>query len=159
RLSRGHAAEGAPGPPLDGGRAGRPRFRSRRLPAPLSARPRLRLARRRRAAGARADAQADQRRHRAQCRLSPLARRRRGRATGRMTMRPHVNSDALWERAERVIPCGTQTLSKAPSQFVRGVYPKYLIGGRGSRVTDVDGNEYIDYPMALGAVLLGHAYP
>jgi glutamate-1-semialdehyde aminotransferase len=68
-------------------------------------------------------------------------------------------SDALWARATKVIPCGTQTLSKAPSQFVNGVYPKYLARGRGCRVTDVDGHEYIDYPMALGAVLLGHAYP
>jgi glutamate-1-semialdehyde aminotransferase len=68
-------------------------------------------------------------------------------------------SDALWARAERVIPCGTQTLSKAPSQFVRGVYPKYLVEGHGCRVVDADGNQYVDYPMALGAVLLGHAYP
>jgi glutamate-1-semialdehyde aminotransferase len=74
-------------------------------------------------------------------------------------MTRHPNSEALWARATRTIPCGTQTLSKAPSQFVDGVYPKYLVRGRGCRVTDADGHEYIDYPMALGAVLLGHAYP
>lgn len=74
-------------------------------------------------------------------------------------LRSLAASDAFWARAERVIPCGTQTLSKAPSQFVRGVYPKYLVRGRGCRVVDADGHEYIDYPMALGAVLLGHAYP
>ncbi len=74
-------------------------------------------------------------------------------------MRPLAESEALWARAERVIPCGTQTLSKAPSQFVNGVYPKYLVRGRGCRVTDADGNQYIDYPMGLGAILLGHAYP
>lgn len=71
----------------------------------------------------------------------------------------HPASDALWARAERVVAGGTQTLSKAPSQFVRGVYPKYLVRGRGCRVTDADGHEYLDYPMALGAVLLGHAHP
>ena len=71
----------------------------------------------------------------------------------------HDRSEALWARAERCIPCGTQTLSKAPSQFVNGVYPKYLASGRGCRVTDVDGHEYVDYPMALGAILLGHAHP
>jgi glutamate-1-semialdehyde aminotransferase len=71
----------------------------------------------------------------------------------------HPVSDALWARAERVIPSGTQTLSKAPSQFVRGVYPKYLVRGSGCRVTDADGHTYVDYPMALGAVLLGHAHP
>jgi glutamate-1-semialdehyde 2,1-aminomutase/spore coat polysaccharide biosynthesis protein SpsF len=46
-----------------------------------------------------------------------------------------------------------------PSQFVRGVYPKYLMRGRGCRVTDVDGHDYIDWPMALGTILLGHAHP
>jgi glutamate-1-semialdehyde aminotransferase len=71
----------------------------------------------------------------------------------------HPASEALWARAERVIPCGTQTLSKAPSQFVRGVYPTYLVRGRGCRVWDADGHEYVDYPMALGAILLGHAHP
>ncbi len=69
------------------------------------------------------------------------------------------NSQALWERGKHAIPCGTQTLSKAPSQFVYGVYPIYLVSGSGSCVFDVDGNRYIDYPMGLGAVLLGHAYP
>ncbi len=68
-------------------------------------------------------------------------------------------SDALWERARRAIPLGTQTLSKAPSQFVDGVSPKFLARGKGSHVWDVDGNEYIDYPMALGPILLGYDHP
>jgi glutamate-1-semialdehyde aminotransferase len=67
-------------------------------------------------------------------------------------------SDELWERAERLIPSGTQTLSKGPDQFVKGVTPKYLKSGRGSHVFDVDGNEYIDYPLALGPILLGYNY-
>ncbi len=70
-----------------------------------------------------------------------------------------TKSAELWERAEKIIPCGTQTLSKAPNQFVQGVYPIYIQRGLGSHVFDVDGNEYIDYPMALGPILLGHAYP
>jgi glutamate-1-semialdehyde aminotransferase len=70
-----------------------------------------------------------------------------------------AESDRLWERAQRVIPAGTQTLSKAPSQFVDGVSPKFLQRGKGSHVWDVDGNEYIDYPMALGPILLGYDYP
>ncbi|HST56581.1 MAG TPA: aminotransferase class III-fold pyridoxal phosphate-dependent enzyme [Solirubrobacteraceae bacterium] len=68
-------------------------------------------------------------------------------------------SDALWERARRVIPAGTQTLSKGPSQFVDGVSPKFLRRGKGSHVWDVDGNEYVDYPMALGPILLGYDHP
>ncbi len=72
---------------------------------------------------------------------------------------PLAASEALWERALRVIPGGTQTLSKAPSQFVDGVSPKFLRRGQGSHVWDVDGNEYIDYPMALGPILLGYDHP
>lgn len=68
-------------------------------------------------------------------------------------------SEALWARAKGLIPAGTQTLSKGPSQYVDGVAPKYLARASGSHVWDVDGNEYIDYPMGLGAVLLGHNYP
>jgi glutamate-1-semialdehyde aminotransferase len=69
------------------------------------------------------------------------------------------NSEALWRRALDVIPLGTQTFSKTPSQFVRGVTPVYLQRGRGAHVWDVDGNEYLDYPMALGPVILGYAEP
>ena len=74
-------------------------------------------------------------------------------------MRPLDRSRAWWERAEKVIPLGTQTLSKSPTQFVQGVSPIYLERGQGAHVWDVDGNEYIDYPMALGPVLLGYCEP
>lgn len=63
------------------------------------------------------------------------------------------------KRAEKVIPCSTQTLSKGPTQYVQGVSPIYLERGIGSHVWDVDGNEYIDYVNALGPVILGYAYP
>jgi glutamate-1-semialdehyde aminotransferase len=68
-------------------------------------------------------------------------------------------SDALWERARAVIPLGTQTLSKSPTQFVDGVSPKFLVRGSGSHVWDADGNEYVDWPMALGPILLGYDEP
>jgi glutamate-1-semialdehyde aminotransferase len=69
-----------------------------------------------------------------------------------------AQSDALWARAAGLIPAGTQTLAKGPGQFVRGVAPKYLRRGKGCHVWDVDGNEYIDYSMAVGPVSLGYAY-
>ena len=68
-------------------------------------------------------------------------------------------SQALKAAAERVIPSCTQTFSKGPTQFVQGVAPVFLARGEGSHVWDVDGNEYIDYPMALGPVILGHRDP
>jgi len=67
-------------------------------------------------------------------------------------------SSRLWDKAVSIIPCGTQTFSKMPSQFVEGVYPVFLKSGKGCRVQDVDGNSYIDYPLALGPVILGHNY-
>ncbi len=65
----------------------------------------------------------------------------------------------LWEEALRLIPAGTQTFSKAPSQYAFGSAPIFLERGEGAHVFDVDGNEYIDYSMALGPVILGYAYP
>ncbi|RLF40234.1 MAG: aspartate aminotransferase family protein [Thermoplasmata archaeon] len=62
-------------------------------------------------------------------------------------------------RAEELIPCQTQCLSKGPSVYVKGVYPVYLERGKGSHVWDVDGNEYIDYIMGLGSIILGYFYP
>jgi glutamate-1-semialdehyde 2,1-aminomutase/spore coat polysaccharide biosynthesis protein SpsF len=71
--------------------------------------------------------------------------------------RPRITkSNELWGRGKDLIPAGTQTLSKGPSQFVNGFGPKYLVRGQGSHVWDADGNEFIDYPMGLGAVSLGH---
>jgi glutamate-1-semialdehyde 2,1-aminomutase len=67
-------------------------------------------------------------------------------------------SDALFKRAEKLIPAGTQTLAKGPGQFIRGVAPKYLQRGKGSHVWDVDGNEYIDYLMGIGPISLGYCY-
>ncbi len=70
-----------------------------------------------------------------------------------------INSKEYWERAEKIIPAGTQTFSKGPTQFVQGIAPIYLQSGKGSHVFDVDGNEYIDYVMALGPITLGYSYP
>lgn len=70
-----------------------------------------------------------------------------------------TNSDALYERAKPIMTPVTQTLAKGPGQYVDGVAPKYLKRGQGSHVWDVDGNEYIDYNMAIGPLSLGYAYP
>ena len=69
-----------------------------------------------------------------------------------------TRSQDLWRRARGLIPAGTQTLAKGPTQYVDGVAPKYLERGKGCRVWDVDGNEYIDLTMAVGPVSLGYAY-
>jgi glutamate-1-semialdehyde aminotransferase/spore coat polysaccharide biosynthesis protein SpsF (cytidylyltransferase family) len=73
--------------------------------------------------------------------------------------RPLSRSEEWFARAEKVIPSCAQTFSKSHTQFVRGVAPLFLDRAEGSHVWDVDGNEYIDYPLALGPVVLGHTDP
>ncbi len=70
-----------------------------------------------------------------------------------------AKSDELWARATQIIPAGTQTFSKGPSQFVDGVAPKYLDRAEGCYVWDVDGNKYIDYAMACQPIILGYRDP
>ncbi len=67
-------------------------------------------------------------------------------------------SDELYQKALELIPCTTQTLAKGPQQNVKGIAPKYLVRGKGSHVWDVDGNEYLDFNMAIGPLSLGYAY-
>lgn len=68
-------------------------------------------------------------------------------------------SKALFERAKKVIPRASQTLSKAPDQFVYGVSPYAIKRGAGCKVWDVDGNEYLDLTASLGPSILGHRHP
>jgi glutamate-1-semialdehyde 2,1-aminomutase/spore coat polysaccharide biosynthesis protein SpsF len=68
-------------------------------------------------------------------------------------------SRQLQQQAMGLIPSGTQTFSKSSTQFVQGVAPTFLERGEGSHVWDVDGNQYIDYILGLGPVILGHNYP
>ncbi|MFA6316415.1 MAG: aminotransferase class III-fold pyridoxal phosphate-dependent enzyme [Elusimicrobiota bacterium] len=70
-----------------------------------------------------------------------------------------TRSMALWKEAVRLIPSASQTFSKSPNQFVRGVCPLFLERGKGCRVWDVDGNELLDTTMALGPIILGYGDP
>jgi len=74
-------------------------------------------------------------------------------------MKKIKNSQRLLEKARHLIPSCSQTFSKCPNQFPRGIAPIYLKRGKGCIVEDVDGNRYIDYATALGPVTLGYAYP
>jgi len=67
-------------------------------------------------------------------------------------------SNALFERASGLIPCATQTLAKGPTQHVKGVMPIFAKRGKGARIWDVDDNEYLDFQMGIGPLVLGYAY-
>jgi len=62
------------------------------------------------------------------------------------------------ERAHRLIPGGAHTYAKGDDQYP-ALSPGFIARGKGCRVWDVDGNEFIEYGMGLRAVTLGHAVP
>ncbi|HYM54795.1 MAG TPA: aminotransferase class III-fold pyridoxal phosphate-dependent enzyme [Solirubrobacteraceae bacterium] len=68
-------------------------------------------------------------------------------------------SAELLSRGRKLIPGASQTLSKGPTQWVQGVAPAYVERAQGAHVWDVDGNRYLDFPMALGPIILGHRHP
>jgi glutamate-1-semialdehyde aminotransferase len=86
--------------------------------------------------------------------FEPVDRRR---TTARAA--PLNRSRELLERARALIPGASQTMSKGPTQWAQGIAPTFLARGSGCRVWDVDGNEYLDFPMALGPMILGHGHP
>src|SRR5256884_30829 len=61
----------------------------------------------------------------------------------------------LRERARAVIPGEMYGHQAAPG----AAYPQFMRGGRGARVWDVDGNEYVDLMCSYGPVILGHRHP
>jgi glutamate-1-semialdehyde aminotransferase len=69
-----------------------------------------------------------------------------------------TRSHDLHAAACRLIPGGSQTNSKRAEGNAPGVFPIFAERGRGARVWDVDGNEYVDYILALGPITLGYCY-
>lgn len=74
-------------------------------------------------------------------------------------MRSYTKSQAFLARAEKVIPLGSQTFSKSRTQYPFGVSPYFITRGEGSRVWDLDGNEYIDFVSSLASITLGYQDP
>src|SRR5256712_10106831 len=63
-------------------------------------------------------------------------------------------SQKLWQEAREVMPRGV------PSSFQDAApQPVFMERGKGSRVWDVDGNEYIDFHNGFGVMVVGHAHP
>lgn len=66
----------------------------------------------------------------------------------------HTNAE-LFERAKRHIPGGVNSPVRAFGSV--GGEPPFLVSGRGSKVRDAEGREYIDYVGSWGPLILGHA--
>lgn len=63
-------------------------------------------------------------------------------------------SESLYDTAITLMPGGVSSPVRAVKPF-----PFYTAYAKGSKIIDVDGNRYIDYCMAYGPLILGHAHP
>src|ERR1700716_1207973 len=79
--------------------------------------------------------------------------------TTKMTTKTNKRERSLewYERAQQSLIEGVNSPSRGAAVYSPG--PVVLDRGRGSRVWDLDGNEYIDFMMSFGALIQGHAYP
>lgn len=65
-----------------------------------------------------------------------------------------VKSKEFFEEAQKVMPGGVTANIKSFDP-----YPIVMKSGRGAYLTDIDGNQYIDYLLSYGALMLGHGHP
>ena len=72
-------------------------------------------------------------------------------------MTTNTISERLYTESLEVIPGGVNS----PVRAFRSVEmtPRFIRSGRGSKILDEDGNEYIDYVGSWGPLILGHAHP
>jgi glutamate-1-semialdehyde 2,1-aminomutase len=70
-----------------------------------------------------------------------------------------TRESAIWfDRAKRVLAGGISSSARSTTTGSLP-YPLYITHGQGSRIWDVDGNQFIDYLLSYGSVVLGHADP
>ena len=72
-------------------------------------------------------------------------------------MKDFKNSQRLFQEAQQYLPGGVDSPVRA-FKVVGGI-PPFIVRGRGSRIYDADGNEYIDYVCSWGPLILGHSHP
>jgi glutamate-1-semialdehyde 2,1-aminomutase len=72
-------------------------------------------------------------------------------------MSKYSKSEQWLKRAEKTIPLGSQTFSKSRTQYPVGISPLFISRANGAKVTDLDGNKYIDLVNALASITLGYS--
>ena len=72
-------------------------------------------------------------------------------------MKTFTNSEKLFKEAQKYLPGGVDSPVRAFKSV--GGTPPFIVSGKGSRITDADDNEYIDYVCSWGPLILGHAPP
>jgi len=74
------------------------------------------------------------------------------------SMKPeHKSSEKLWAQAQKLIPGGVNSPVRAFKAV--GGTPVFVKEAKGSKIYDIDGNEYVDYVCSWGPLILGHADP
>ncbi len=68
-----------------------------------------------------------------------------------------AQSESLFQEAQKVIPGGVNSPVRAFKAV--GGNPLFIAKAKGPRITDVDGNEFIDYVSSWGPLIFGHAHP
>lgn len=71
-------------------------------------------------------------------------------------MDKYKNSVELLKKARELTPLGAQTYSRSFRYYGEGYGPSFIDRGKGCRVWDIDGNEYIDFVCALGPITIGY---
>jgi glutamate-1-semialdehyde 2,1-aminomutase len=75
-------------------------------------------------------------------------------------MKKKNSGSVLWTKNKKIIPGGSQLLSKRSEQFLPDLWPSYYNSAKGVEVWDLDNNHYIDMSfMGVGACPLGYADP
>ena len=64
---------------------------------------------------------------------------------------------SAWQKSQQFIPGGVNSPVRNFSKV--GEHPRFIERGNGSKIYDIDGNEYIDYVASWGPLVLGHAHP
>ncbi|BFH67306.1 glutamate-1-semialdehyde 2,1-aminomutase 2 [Paenibacillus dendritiformis] len=77
--------------------------------------------------------------------------------TENLSARRDARSRAAFEEAKQYIPGGVNSPVRAFKSV--GLTPVYVERGCGSRIFDIDGNEFIDYVCSWGPLIVGHAHP
>jgi glutamate-1-semialdehyde 2,1-aminomutase len=72
----------------------------------------------------------------------------------RMFEKRTPKSKAIYEKAKNDVPFGVHSNYRFSDP-----YPLYFSRAKGTRLWDVDGNEYTDYNMGFGVLVAGHAHP
>src|SRR5215471_2156141 len=63
------------------------------------------------------------------------------------------------DRAKKVLAGGISSSARATTTTAGVDYPLYIAHGKGGRIWDADGNQFVDHLLSYGSIVLGHADP